>query len=1195
MATDYLDCATGPLLAGVNLVEASAGTGKTYAISMLVLRSIAEKNIPIERILVVTFTKAATEELKSRVRERLVQARDLLEKGDFVEADPTMARWLESVSDKSTVLTRLRLALYEIDRISIFTIHGFCQRMLQEHALESGQFFDAELQADIERIRQQVIADYWRQTIYPMGDHCCSIVVDAYPTPQKLLSSVTIAGQEPEIIEPATSSVDEVATIIHEGYELLAQWWKQGGAQLYPYFVMAQSEGKLKAPLKEELEQWWQSLERYFQGDETHFPDHLQFLTYTGLPGALNGNKIRGKAKQQEYIKDWPLPDHLVSGFADSARMLLLSLRREVLDRCRAKVDEWLQTRGYLSFNHLILSLDEQLQTNHSKLAQSLSARFEVALIDEFQDTDKIQWRIFKTLFDSPTHHLYLIGDPKQAIYKFRGADIYSYFDAKTVAAREYSLPTNYRSHPQLVEEVNRLFSLRTSPFCFSEDLMGFIPVSPAKTIEDGALYQGDTPLSPMVYCQLPANDEHKHGKWTMEMVDPYLRQYIVAEICRLLQDDEPVVIKKNADGMIESDQLSARDIAVLVRDNRQADEFAAAFAQANIPAVLVSRRSVFDTNEARELHTLLLALVTVGDMAKLKNCLAISWFGHSGNTLETLWQDEHQVELWISRFYGYHQQWRQEGFLPMMNSLLMVEEVYQTLASSTMAERSIANIHHLLELIQEEETKEKLGPEQTLSWLAKGLAGGVDGENRELRLESDEDAVRIMTMHSAKGLEYPVLFCPYLWYRSSGLAKEKSLVVCHDEELNLLLDLGSDQFDERKKAALMEEMAEEMRLLYVALTRAKYRCYVLWADRPAYMGIDSFKSSIGYLLFNEQAVDFKGQYQQFQKLAQDGAGEHRVLGADDLLLHQASANREFSQNNQDLVPLEGTGRKLQTEYQVSSYSALASLSEAEDHGVEPVEHQSERSEEKILHLNLPAGAGFGNLIHDSLEQLPFMMLGAGVEYETEIEKLCSRYGAEGQSHRILPFLQTIVSTPLLTELSEATQFTLAGIDDNRCLKEMEFYFHAPQLGAARINEILRNDPAVIALSHLEMQGYLTGFIDLICEFGGKYYLIDYKTNYLGDHPDDYTFNSLLDSMASHNYGLQYWIYTLVLHRHLKNIRSDYSYESHFGGVMYLFVRGMNPAVPGSGVYYTMPPRAELEALDQAVAKADSKEGHHAE
>lgn len=1174
MATEsQLDCATSPLCPGVNLVEASAGTGKTYAIGMLVLRAVVELGIPLERILVVTFTKAATEELRGRIRQRLAQARRLLE-GETTD-DPTVNAWLATMNDRRLGLARLQEALGTVDRAAIFTIHSFCQQMLTEQALASGQLFEIELLADIAQVRGQLVEDFWRARLYAASPLVCGAITGAYADPDSLYCSIAHPGLATARLEPGTAGFAEAATEFTGAFAALASRWLASATDLYSRFASAQAAGQLKQPLADGLDAWWRSVDGWLRGTSSVMPENLQFLTREGVKETVNGTRVKKKV-QDQFLADWPLPEREAAQLLAAARQLVLALRRELAETIRGELGQRLRQLGRMSFDELILGLDRALDESGEELQSRLAGRFAVALIDEFQDTDSAQWRIFSRLFGDGDHYLYLVGDPKQSIYRFRGADIFSYFNARKRADTLLTLPNNHRSHPELVAEVNRLFD-RPAPFALDPRILPFSPVSAARSAADGELFRGRERLAGMVYCQLESNPE-REGPWSSGLASERCRVFVVEEICRLLDGGQPVVSRRREGSEVVERPLVARDIAILVRSNQQADEYLQALTAAGVPAVVGSKADIFTTAEAKELLVLLTGLAFPGDAFGVKAAMTISWFMLSGNDLQALWQDEERLDQWFGRFFLYHQLWQERGLLAMMNRLLADEGIYLQLARQERAERRIANIHHLLELVQEAESADSLGPGQTLAWLRARLNGGPGEEDRELRLESDEQAIQIVTMHSAKGLQYPVVFCPFLWYRADRLGGSSlELVACHEAD-ELVVDLGSERFADRVALAREEEMAEELRLAYVALTRAELCGYVLWAEVKGVRGkvAPSASSALGYLLFPEALPDHAGQRRALQQRATRPGVAWRLVPAQGEVIGQY---RPPASGEKPLAPRDHGARSLHTDYQLSSYSALASLSEQEDHGREPESDELVETSPTILHPGLPAGAGFGNLVHDALEVLPFSDLAAGGLPSEELIRLCRRYGMEEIAAAVQRLLATIVTAPLAPEQG----FSLAELDRGRCLGEMEFYFRMDHLDTARINEILAAEPTVIPLSPKSMQGYLTGFVDLFCEHRGRFYILDYKTNHLGEKLTDYRPQRLIEAMAGHNYGLQYWIYTLVLHRYLGNVLPGYEFTRHFGGVFYLFVRGMHPAFPGNGVYGAQPSLATLDQLDQAI------------
>ncbi|NOU21574.1 MAG: exodeoxyribonuclease V subunit beta, partial [Methyloglobulus sp.] len=464
-----------------------------------------------------------------------------------------------------------------------------------------------------------------------------------------------------------------------------------------------------------------------------------------------------------------------------------------------------------------------------------------------------------------------------------------------------------------------------------------------------------------------------------------------------------------------------------------------------------------------------------------------------------------------------------------------------------------------------------------TLNWLKAAITKAQENagstENQQLRLESDADAVKIITMHRAKGLEYPVVFCPYLWQANHRNNSLNPLVVCHLPETGggttnrLIVDLGSAALEKHQTQAQYEERAEDLRLAYVALTRAKYRCYVAWANvRSEDKANDS---ALAWLLdFAEQ--DFSGQQAVLQKLPQqdEQAFAYRLLEVSDTITGNYQQPEKYGK-----LLAKKRRRSLHTDWQMSSYTALSALSSSET--PELPEDKAREGQTQINNIidALPAGAHTGNVVHELLENIPFIDLANKLDISALRDKACKRYGLKlDQSEIIDHLLHKAVTTPLsLTD----TKFCLMNLPDSACLKEMPFYLSLPSFNTQKINDILSDKPTFQPLSHKQMSGFLTGFIDLICEYDGRYYVMDYKTNSLPDYHTD----TLTHAMREHNYGLQYWIYSVVLHRYLQNRLADYNFAQHFGGVRYLFVRGMKPDIAMSGVFQDSPDLTAIEAL----------------
>lgn len=1153
------------LLKSINLIEASAGTGKTYAIAMLVMRFVVEKELEIEQILVVTFTKAATEELKDRIRLRLTEAR-LAITDPAANIDANIKQWLDALEiEQELVLNRLNLALLNIDQAGIFTIHGFCQRILAEHALESGQLFDSELTGDISSIKQACSDDFWRQQIYQRSVWEVSLLTADYKTPDQLLASVDRISPDLTVY-PDYQDLDQKLLELKQLIETNKQTIQSNLNQIEQQLA----DGKFKKSFITDFQAISQNIMQWMEENSTLSPDFSLF-SEQGLFDALNGVKFKtskarplsSEEQKYSYLNELKLDTALFEKIDQAVSHISLTLRRALLEALRDDVDKRLQQLNVLSFDDLISRLSEALQHEKGQiLRQEIQQRFQAALIDEFQDTDQNQWFIFSTLFNSTTHYLYLIGDPKQAIYKFRGADINSYFAAQKQAQHHFTLGSNWRSHPQLVAGVNALFA-REQPFYAEHP--EFNEVNAAKAAKDGSVVSEDQlQLAPLVLWLLNKNED---DFWTAGKAANEIKIATVNEILALLSPAFNIQIAEQKTSVLP------KDIAILVRTNPQAKDYQQALNEVGIAAVINSKESVFSSTEALDLFTLLQAIAQPANNNLLKQALTLNWFNLNGQQLYQALNDELIMDGWLSRFLDYQQIWHKNGFMVMMQQVVRNEKILPHLSLLKLAERRITNLQHCLELVQQAAIDEHLGVNKTLDWLHNSItqaanAGNSSSDEQQLRLESDEEAVKIITMHGSKGLEFPIVFCPFLWQRGAQLKKEQHVIKCHENNA-MIADLGSGLFEQHREIALQEELAEDLRVFYVAVTRAKYRCYLNWAD---VRNKDKANDSAMAYLLDFANDDFNTQQQKLKAYSsqQPTTFEYQLIEAE-----QSIEGRYQVEQAEQAFSFKQRQRSLYTAWQMSSYTALSSLSFQEA----PELPDDKAREEPVVdwtaanYSELPRGAHTGNVIHDLLENIPFYILAAENDISQQRDRACQRYGLKtAQPEQIDLLLKNTVNTALS---DTDDQFVLKNLSAKHCLKEMPFYLSMQTLDASQINYILKDDPSYQALSKKTLCGYITGFIDLICEYNGQYYVMDYKSNAL----EAYEQSNLIEAMREHNYGLQYWIYTLVLHQYLKNRLPDYSYEKHIGGVKYLFVRGMDESQANSGVYQVKPEFSKVEQL----------------
>ena len=1208
MIVKNFDVALEQLTPGVNLIEAGAGAGKTFAITMLLLRAVAELFIPIEKIVVVTFTRAATKELRDRVRRRLRQAAAALTFADE-EYDEVLITWRDHLENIDQSRAAIHRALTDIDRAEISSIHGFCHKTLQEHALTGGEAPEGEL-ADEKDCQRQAAEDFWRRAVYPLPPWLAALICRHYPSPRELMKSVAVTTNSGADIRPENLSLEETRAALEEARGILGVWWRENAASLQARLSRAISLGYFKKELMDNWPEGWQKLDEFAAG--ANLPEHLSpreetgrwpkeflpWLTADGLFGLINGQKIRGDAKKEAFLATLaPLADDEIFSLTQKTSRFLLALRLRLAMFLREEVPARLRRAGQISYNELTRRLARALAEagavtadKPENLAAELQKRYRMALIDEFQDTDIWQWRIFAKLFATGKHYLYLIGDPKQAIYRFRGADIFSYFQAGLEADRRLILTKNFRSHPLLVAEINRLFAERPRPFLFAEEQISFAPAQAGRQAADGWLRQDNATLPACRYRLVKV-----HGK-SQEKIGEAIRDDCLRQILQLLNPDNPAHLIRLENGREISRILTAEDIAILTRTNNEAEDFAEALALHGVAATLDSRVSVFASQECQDLLTALTAMAAPARTTALARALAGDWFGLDGQALAALLGDEGRLGAAQERWHGYQQRWLADGAAAAILALLAGETVYEYLRLLPRFERRIANILHLTELLSAAESAENFGPGECLEWL-RTRAGDHGGEESEMRLESDRQALRVITMHGAKGLEFPVVFCPSLW---RGLAGKRhpdqatSQAVYHDGDRSVV-DLGSPEFATARQRAADEERAEELRLLYVALTRAKLQCLVFWplcdGDQAEAAG-----SPLSYLLAGDETVSGDEMRRLFLERAREEGVIAEETDAETVNGEIAGGGMTESislQRRADggvLSARQFHGR-FDRSWQIASFSSLArsgGTDEAftlETATAEPDDVQAEATA-KIALPSLPRGTGFGKLIHSCLDKIDFAapeerMLAVAARQAT-------LFGFSSGHENIARLVLNTVTTTLPAIDGKAPgsspsdlpgSWRLADLPADDMVKEMPWSFALKKTRPQEIAVVLGGDPAVAPLSGPPVTGYLTGFIDLFCRWRGKYYIIDYKTNFLGDRQADYAAEALTQAMAEHNYGLQYWLYTLAVDRWLAWQLSDYDYDRHFGGVYYLFVRGMRRELPGVGVFATRPERITLTRL----------------
>ncbi|EOX4852358.1 exodeoxyribonuclease V subunit beta [Haemophilus influenzae] len=1192
----------------ISLIEASAGTGKTYTIGSLYLRLLlkaGENNfsrpLNVEEILVVTFTEMATEELKKKIRERITDAIDKLIA--FAETQDKSAfkndEFLTALChdlDIFEAIHRLKLAEQNMDLAAIYTIHGFCRRMLMQYAFHSGIHFNLELIKDQSDLLVRFANEFWREHFYPLDFESANFIATELVSPANVLSLLKAdLGKDLQVeIENKQALSVPIQIFLPQylgGYqkalnELKAFWLESAdeiSAIITNELVKDYPKDQLKSLNRKKyqvkrLGDWinkinqWSNNPRDYQINTTLKDYFLQSSIEKNCEESTDKNKDKKPAtpfyspifaELEKRVNALMTPDLL-------SKLTLYHYRQGL----QQKLLDYKLNHQEKSFDDLLRLLCEALQgAQGDELAEMIRFQYPFAMIDEFQDTDSQQYAIFSKIYrDNPEKNtgFIMIGDPKQAIYRFRGADIFTYLKASDEAQSRFELTKNYRSEKNLVDGVNALFDFPQSPFIYQN-----INFTAVDSRDDHLRFYLNGKAEPAYRFYLTESD--KVNKTEMAKICAISIQHWLKSAV------ENQAVFQNED---TCKTLQAVNIAVLVRDKNEAALVKNELQKLGIASVYLSdQNSVFDSNVAKELAWVLKACLNVAERPIL-NAIATALFGLNAADIHQIQQNEAYWQRWADSFAQYQQTWQRQGILAMLHQILLEQGISERLLSQATGERDLTDFLHLAEILQQAATLHE-SEAALLSWFEKQIQGeGL--QEAQIRLESERQLVKIVSIHKSKGLEYDLVWLPFLAAPSKDPSKKDINIYYSKERDETLWDI-----ENRNLNALCEEtFAEELRLLYVALTRAKYQMAFALPTQ-----FDKKWNALHYVLSQGEIgkeialsvpKDTETLLQTFKEKMQDNV---KICTKPNL---EAFPALSINTKNDELKAAEFTGN-IEQDWRITSFTSIEQAHRRQNYFTESAgkkhavfddakDYDSQNSieistallnESESSILDLPRGKQVGTALHRHFENCYFSDL-ANTE---EIDKLRQSLQLdETFTEPLQNWLQQISHTPLSNEIGIA----LADLANKDCIKEMPFYlairahFDVEAFNRAlKAHHHLPSEP----LQFEQIQGMVRGSIDLVFCHNGKYYLVDYKSNFLGSTLASYNQEALKKEMLHSHYDWQYLIYTLALHRYLKNVLPRYDYDRNFGGVFYLFLRGMN-GEPQSGVFYDRPSVELITELD---------------
>jgi exodeoxyribonuclease V beta subunit len=1178
-------------LQGKNLLEASAGTGKTFTVALLYLRALLgvgtpnNKPLAVEQILVVTFTNAATEELIERIRLRIKEAIAYLDVVNSKEAE--LAAVLNAAfdlhrGDKKYCEVLLKKALSHISFANISTIHSFCADICKGIAIDSGLPLAITLSTDSEVINESIM-DVWRENV-AQGDNYYQSLIDNLAK-HKTVYKKALSRQVVSLSVPQDSLLNQSFFAIRpERAELVQFFNKYSSLYNAPY----NNEAKVS-----------QALNDLYAVDGDHSkiaPAKLKFFTASnlGVTGKISAKADTALLKELESEvannaffalcdnfhgtkkRNIPLVDYRF--FYRSTQSLLARLKKTETNTGNIYSDRLIQLAADVS--------------DDPRVAELIRKRLPLAIIDEFQDTDPFQYRLFNNIYSGKDNGLLMVGDPKQAIYAFRGGDIYTYLQAKKDADNTYNLDANFRSADALVAGIKAIFEQplsedhsRFAQGAFNQAQIEFTDVK-AKAGKPLLMVEHEGKLKPL---------EAIVGEYISDNADCSLnaaaRQRITAEhaaryIHTLLSlaDSEQCFLCEDSDGA-KRRVLKPSDVALLVNSHTEAKLLKIALLNLGIASLTQSKESIYQEQEAYDIWLILRAIVEPKNARYFEAALLAEVNGLGYRTVYEVINNEDVLQQWIAKFHELNESFLSLGPLVALTrwfNLIGATQSFMKLEN----DRKATNVTQLLELLQEDYVLFG-GGLKLLTRFERAIAAEVSSDESLIRLESDEDRVKIITIHASKGLEYPVVILPFAW-RDSVQVRD-SLYSAHDTEGKALLG-----FCEAIKSVQKQELLDEkLRLFYVALTRASRHLVLFFIDtqdpRKTTPSSAYNKSPLAWYFptaSDNDSVSYA--HLNFVKaLSKANAGC--------ISLHDCTVANEVGEFAADeSLDYERVGKlfsgKIEQRMGTSSFSMISrgynvvlkdddeSLSTAEDTDHSPQGRHA-----------LARGANIGNALHNVLEYTNFTQWHADISKET-LDSLAQLVRRELKANGVIlksdkleqelpkytQWMREVIMTPFLDMGS--TNIALANLKEWRA--ELSFTFAlSPSFSKSGLRDLLRDlGYSLEGLKGPSIYGMLTGSIDLVFCHAGKYYLADYKSNHLGVDFDAYTAGALALNNDKKAYTLQYLIYCLALHLHLSERINDYNYEEYFGGAFYLYMRGMHPEYEGKGVFFHLP---EKQVIDQ--------------
>ncbi len=1103
-------------LAGSHLLEASAGTGKTYSLSFIYLRLILEQAYSVEEIVVATFTNAATAELKERIYARLLSAesqlQQLIEKSETSDPDEKnensddllkLLQHLRTQFSDKDLSKRLRLAQAQFDRAQIFSLDGFATHLLQEHAITLGQSFPEHIETDDIAMVKKCYLELAHQNFTSLGDDAQLLgeVLKSLNSEKlfKLLAQMLV--YYPKLSKTAESlSIDK--TTEQQFHQIVdAIFSQQSELKTIAEVIRSTCEQEYLNKTSYKLDKLPEKT-KHLSNPDFYQPDNADWFNY------FSRKNLSHKLKNPHKDKAPTLFSHPLFGYFEQLTELAPRVKQnqdnqyflvlmKLLEQIKIGVSQY-KAEQLLMTHQDIMSVVSQ---HAEKLVDK--TKYQAVLLDEAQDTNREQLELFQKLFLDCGRICFFVGDPKQAIYGFRGGNVYTYLAIQDKVSQRYRLPKNFRSSAHFNQSVNTLFS--ANPFTQGID---YHAVDSLQTPETTTFEQ--------VSLTLLQTDSKSPND---------LAAVAAEEIIQLLNNKDPIYDKKTD----KTRSLQSKDIAILVRSHSQGAAIKSALSERGLSASYLGTKSVYESDEALLIHCLLSCIANTNPR-EIRALLLSAFFNYSPESV----LDENTVNNFRSEFRKFASRYTTQHFATLFYAVMQHYQIPAKLLQQHDGKRRLSNVIQLFELLQHALQKQSL----SLQGLCDFLMGQIKSHDKEteLRLEA-ENAVSIMTIHQSKGLEFPVVCLPFINYYKN--AHHEKLLYCHQTDQAILDILDCPDI---KKACKAENEAEEIRLAYVALTRAIYRNIVVLQPNE---GRNAARDNSSWHKITDKLT---------QSLSELDLVEIKDCTEISLTPYQQPQTPSYQAKSLEnpLSPLwlMTSFSGLQQQHEKNTHETTEREEKIYDENHQSVDFSTVILEHSIL-LDFVAGPKAGTLLHSLYEHYMLHRL-LDENFVHYTQKLLDSYYPK--------YYPEDVASELATAIADSTKiplypknFCLSDISPQQQGIEMQFYLHISPKARKHLYQLFD----IFSVNNRLTAGYINGFIDYWFCYEDKYYILDYKSNKLGDSLLDYHPSAMEQAMDEHQYHLQALIYTVALCKHL-NIINQRDYEQRIGGYFYLFIRGMN-------------------------------------